>query len=65
MKRERNHLAINGNKKKICLQPQKRIEFWNPNHWANEADTLVFKIDKSNKQRSKEKKKNSERIQPD
>ena len=26
------------------------------NYWANEADTLVFKIDKTNKQRRKQKR---------
>ena len=42
--------------------PRERFELSTPglqdqcsNHWANEADTLVFKIDKTNKQRSKQK----------
>ena len=40
----------------MCLQPRERFELSTPglrdqcsNHWANEADTLVFKIDKPNK----------------
>ena len=47
----------------MCLQPRERFELWTPglrdqcsNHWANEADTLFFKIDKSKKQRSKQKR---------
>ena len=53
-------LAIHSGKEKNFLQPRERFELSTPdlrdqcsNHWANEADTLVFKIDKANKQRSK------------
>ena len=48
---------------KQLLQPRERFELSTPglqdqcsDHWANEADTLVFKIDKTNKQRRKQKR---------
>ena len=53
-------LAIKSDKDKNCLQPLERFELSTPglrdqcsNHWANEADTLAFKIGKTNKQRTK------------
>ena len=53
-------LAIHSGKEKKILQPRERFELSTPglrdqcsNHWANEADTLIVKIDKTNKQRSK------------
>ena len=56
-------MALYGNKNKMFLQPRDRFELSNPgfqdhcsNHWANEADTLVFRTDKSNKQRRRQKR---------
>ena len=53
-------LAIKSDKKKNCLQPRERFELSTPglrdqcsNLWANEADTLAFKIGKTKKQRRK------------
>ena len=51
---EKNHLCINRDKKRKKLQPRERFELSTPDlrdqcsyHWANEADTLVLKIDKT------------------
>ena len=60
---QQNSLAISRNKKKNWLQPHERFELSTSglrdqcsNHCAYDADTLVFKIDKTKKQRSKQKK---------
>ena len=52
-KKKEISLAINRNKNKICTQPHERFKLTPrlrdqcSNHWANEADTLVFKTNKT------------------
>ena len=63
-------MALYVNKNKMRLQPRERFELSNPgfqdqcsNHWANEADTLVF-WNRQVKQTKKQTKKNSKERQP-
>ena len=63
VKKKEISLAIESDKKENCLQLRERFELSSPglqeqcsNHWANEAGTLVFKVDKTNKEGRKQKR---------